>query len=253
MEKIVCVVDVETTGLDLEKDYPVEIGWVIAQVGDWRTIASRSLLTVPPGFDGMRPEIEALHGLKGATVANFGTSGPAALACFYGDLKALGVDYIVAHNGEMFDKPMLAKIHPGVKELPWIDTRADVEYPDSFVSRRLVHLAAEYGFVNPFPHTVVGDCLTTLMVLSKQDFPRVVERAASPWVIVQAAVSYDDRDKAKKRRYNWERIDEKTVFPKKWVKKIKLCDLEKEKADAGFPVAAIGGEGHPAAGAPATA
>jgi DNA polymerase-3 subunit epsilon len=102
----------------------------------------------------------------------------------------LNAEYIVAHNGNAFDKPLLLKEceRHGVL-LPrkhWIDTMTDIPYPESIKTRSLKHLAAEHGFLNPFAHRALFDVMTILNVMSRYDFSKIVERSMSPRVTVRA-------------------------------------------------------------------
>src|SRR5690349_19859099 len=78
-------------------------------------------------------------------------------------------DYVVAHNGANFDKPiyrMECQRHSiTASGKPWIDSRTDVPYPSKIKARKLTHLAAEHGFANPFQHRALFDCLTMLKIL----------------------------------------------------------------------------------------
>jgi len=117
-------------------------------------------------------------------------------------------DYIVAHNGNAFDKPQLEHFYDkyGVefKTPIWIDTMMDVEYPSSCKAKNLLYLAAYQGFINPFAHRAVFDVLTTLRILSCYDIGRVVEVAKSPLITIRAHVSYEQRQLAKDARFYWD-------------------------------------------------
>jgi hypothetical protein len=164
------------------------------------------------------------------------------------DYSSFGVDYIVAHNGSTFDRPFLlnklAKVslgmggYEGLERAKWLDTQHDVVYPDNFSSLRLTHLAAEYGFLNPFPHAALFDVFTMLRVLESHDIGDLVKRSLEPWVIIRAVVSYDNREDAKKLRFRWEDTGEKK-YPKWWVKKVKVSEVEKERAKANFEIVIV--------------
>ena len=53
----------------------------------------------------------------------------------------------------------------------------------------------------------------------------IIERAASPQVWVRADVTFDHKDKAREKRFQW------NPTKKIWVKQFKQCDLEKETFD----------------------
>ena len=157
---------------------------------------------------------------------------------------ALRADAIVAHNGTGFDKPMLLAHldrldtpqapHLDFWRGPWIDTCIDVDYPPSITTRKLTHLAAEHGFLNPFAHRAVSDVLTMLKVLAHYDIGPVLESSRQPNVTLRALVSYDDREKAKGRGYRWD------AGTKSWRKTLKAHRVEEERAACGFPVEVLG-------------
>ncbi len=141
-------------------------------------------------------------------------------------------EYVVAHNGTNFDKIIydceLERFQIPSVEHKWIDTRIDVPYPKNITSRKLLHLAAEHGFANPFPHRAIFDVMTMLKVLSMYDVGEVVRLSQEPNVTVVARVSFQDKDLAKKRNYQWNGED------KSWTKTLKQSQVQKEVDEAPF-------------------
>lgn len=241
MLETVCGLDLETTGLDLKEDQIVELAWVITPVGHLRPLVARSEIMRWPHLREIPERVSKINGLTTETVNLHGKCATAVVAEFLSDLVKYECKTLVAHNGENFDRPMLSRVCPIPDGIHWIDSRADVPYPEDFTSRRLGHLAAEYGFVNPFPHTALSDVFTMLRILFQHDFPTVLARSKEPWVTLRAVVSFDDRQKAKDLRYSWEKAGEQT-YPKCWVKRVKAGDVEREKqaaADAGVQIGVI--------------
>ena len=245
-----CFLDLETTGLSFEKDYITEIAWVVKEAGAKKALSIRtSLIAIPIDVP---PEITELTGITKPLLDEAGVRFDCAMFELEADLIDYRVDYIVAHNGENFDKPMLSaniKRQPGtspwvygnkVLELPWLDTRADIVYPESWTSRRLNHLAAEMGFLNPFPHMALFDAVTMMKIFEGFPAETAVARAKEPWVTLKACVTYDDREKAKKRRFSWEKCGDKT-YPKTWVKRVKEGDVSRETSEADFPIVTLEG------------
>jgi DNA polymerase-3 subunit epsilon len=217
--------DLETTGLDFDKDKIIEIGYVVKDWGNPRPLhIGCDYVTgkMPIGsYTG--------HGITQEILDLAGIFLSKAVSKLEATIDLFRPDYIVAHNGEAFDKPFLMgklvlEEVPSLRAIPWLDTKEDVPYPEHFVSRRLGHLAMEYEFLNPFPHAALFDVMTMFKVLEKQDLSKVIERSKSPSVVLRAMVSFQDKDQAKQRRYNWEKVGDK-VYPKCWVKKVKECDL----------------------------
>ena len=99
-------------------------------------------------------------------------------------------DYLMAHNGAKYDKPMLTAMFErhGV-EMPnkiWIDTQEDVEYPKKITHKSMAMLEHAHGFINPFPHRAVTDVFAMLKIASKYDYVRMTKLAAAPKVRIVA-------------------------------------------------------------------
>jgi DNA polymerase-3 subunit epsilon len=143
-------------------------------------------------------------------------------------------DYVIAHNGNDFDRPLLyaeaERIGYPVLSKPWIDSKLDIDFPPQVQSRKLTHLCAEMGFVNPFSHRAVFDALSVLKLLEKFNIDDVVASSLKPNCQVIASVSYDKKHLAKERGYYWNGEE------KYWWKAMKLDKAEKEKAEAPFSV-----------------
>ncbi len=237
-------IDIETTGLDFRKDHVTEVAWIIKDVGDPKPMAMRTHFILPPeDFFGLTPEIEQLTKIQMKHLKT-GIGLRHVLAQFAEDLNYFAVDAICGHNGEGFDKPFLfgkAEAWPddasiqSIFSKQWVDSAVDCVYPSDCRYTNLMYVAAYFGILNFFPHSALFDVATMLRVLDQFDFGKVLERAKTPWVYVQAEVSFADKDKAKARRYVWEKHGDR-VFPKTWIKRIKESELEKERAEAGFPV-----------------
>lgn len=238
--------DTETTGLDTGKDRIIEVGAAL-----WDTDLKKPLITLnyflyEKDFPPIDPGASRVNGITQEMMTEFG----APPSFVFEELERLcrkhDVNYIVAHNGENFDKPiMIAELNrnpecsfPLLRSLPWIDTRTDIPYEVEPSSRRLNHLAADLGFINPFAHRALFDVLTMLRVLSNYDINAVIEYQKIPFVTMQALVSYEDRQLAKDNRYSWEQLGDKK-YPKCWVKRIKKNLIELEIKNCKFQIKEI--------------
>jgi len=247
---VVGFLDLETTGLDFEKDQITEIGFVRKEWGAKKPHATAHCYLYDGDLDIYREIPEIITDLTGITAPLLETNGQHPSQAFLSLRRAMEkCDYIMAHNGEGFDKPMLnAKFDQyGIdrSDKHWLDSQHDIEWP--FRSRRLVHLCVEAGFLNPFPHDALSDVMSMIRVAEWAegryftDFDSLVEFSKQPWVYIKAHVDYNSRQLAKDARFRWESIDDKT-FPKTWVKKIKESHLGKEKEEIGekFKITTIG-------------
>lgn len=241
-------IDLETTGFDTAEDRITEIGFCVWDEGP---MLSESWFIQPDaGMTAKFTEetvamMKRVCGITPEMLKEFGSPIKDALERLEILVSAHKVEYLVAHNGENYDRPLLLAeldrhgvIAPVLRGLPWIDTRTDLPFENEPESRKLKHLALDAGFINPFPHRALFDVLTMLKVLGGFSLERVLEYQRVPFVTVRALVSYDQRQLAKDARYSWEKLGDKT-FPKCWVKKVKENKLEEEKANGKFQVAVI--------------
>lgn len=240
-------IDLETTGLDTGNDRITELGVVVWDVEGKKPLEMANFLIHPSDLgDRLTPEAVEMMGrvcgLTPAILEEFGVGLHTALGTLHDWATQYKIGYAVAHNAENFDRPLLEmelkRQNFTPLNTPWIDTRTDLPFEVEPSSRKLNHLAADHGFINPFAHRAVFDVLTMLRVMSHYDFARILEYRAIPFVTVRALVDYADREKAKARRYAWQNLGDKT-YPKCWVKRIKQNKLEEEQAQAGFPVVVL--------------
>jgi DNA polymerase-3 subunit epsilon len=139
-------------------------------------------------------------------------------------------DVACAHNGNAFDRPILLRwaAKYGLDAQPgkiWIDTKADLDIPPRN-STRLTYLAADHGFLNPFPHRAMFDVMTMLKILDRYDIDKVLEVSKSPTLRVKAVVTFDQKDLAKNRGFH--PIYENGKFMR-WEMSVKECKLEGER------------------------
>lgn len=227
-------IDFETTGLDTSKDRITEMGFALWDVPTKRPLVTVGVFLHDESYPPQSQEILGLTGISNEMLREFGTAPAANFSVLEGFCTKHKIEYIVAHNGENFDRPFLyaelsrvAVAAPVLRALPWIDTRTDIPFAKEPDSRKLNHLALDLGFINPFAHRAVFDVLTMLRILSNYAIEDVLAYQRIPFVVLRALVSYENREQAKKQRFAWEKIGEKT-WPKCWVKKVKLNLLQAE-------------------------
>jgi DNA polymerase-3 subunit epsilon len=220
--------DFETTGLDPATDVVIEVGAVL-----WDT--DRKCPLVIDNFfidwagDGpqVSKETVKITGITQRDLSEFGIKAPEAYSRLLNQIRMS--EAIVAHNGKAFDQlfwnAWTKKLHKDTDptEPIWIDTMIDLNYSEGMSSRKLTYLAADHGFLNPFAHRAVFDVFTMLRVLSNYDIQEVLFSANQPIVLVQALVSYNDRELAKERGFRWD--PEK----KAWLRLMKAHKVSTEK------------------------
>lgn len=226
--------DFETTGLDPVNDRITEIGACLWDTDRAQPVQLLQLFC----NDGGVPISEEITKLTGITQRDLDMhGGETHMALSMLNLLIDKAEAVVAHNGNNFDKLFYEKSCARVIVKPaekiWIDTAQDIPYPPEITTRKLKHLAVEHGFMNPFAHRALFDVVTMLRVLSHYDIFEVLKYAQAPLVTVRAMVSYDNRQLAKDRRYQWD------GGKKIWTKQLRDFQLEKEKAEAPFQVVTI--------------
>lgn len=226
--------DTETTGLDVAKENIIELGAVLWDTKTGKPVEMMSRLTRTTA-QPLDQKIIELTGITDEDLKTYGIQFGIAAREFENMLAS--AQAIVAHNGNMFDKPMMisnverhcaaeplgVSLTAKLKESLWIDTTCDIEFPPEIQTRKLTHLAAEHGFLNPFSHRAVFDVLTMLKIAQRYDWDQIVRYAKTPSIVLIANTSYEQRELAKKLNYRWN--GDKKV----WTKSVKQFQLDAEK------------------------
>lgn len=227
--------DTETTGLSPVDDRITEIGAVAWDTDHATPVAffHRFIKQEKPLPDF----IKELTGLNDEILEKYGHHESDVMREFH--IFCGQGEYLVAQNAP-FDKGMLdaAYLRCGlfIPDKEWIDTVKDVPYPARIKSKSLISVAAEHGFLNPFPHRAVTDVLTMLTVMSKYDINTIVANACEPKIMLWAKTTYKEKDLAKAAGFFW------NSERKMWFKSIMLKDLMEETEKCriqGFDVAVI--------------
>ncbi len=227
--------DLETTGFDPSIDRIIEIGYVLADNG--RVLVAEGKFLFSEDYPPSNSAAQEAHGISPETLKEFGQDPKDVIASFYRSVGLWGVDYLVGHNIRDFDWPFLAaeskRLGVEAPQVKLIDTRHDLPHNETPDSHKLKYLAADAGFLNPFPHRAMFDALTCIKLLERFDLGSVIAYSLVPTITIEARVKYDDREKAKLRKFFWD------APSKRWLKKIKETDLELERSLASFQIEVI--------------
>lgn len=232
---LIAGLDLETTGLDTATCGITEISAALWDTEKGKLLSMFSTYVMP--LQTIPDEVQRLNGITNFDCERFGLSINHALAETYGRILR-HADAGIAHNWTDFDGPIMQRLWkefgqrstPSLQPALWIDSSVDVPYPQHITTRKLTHLCAEHGFLNPFPHRGLFDVVSMLQVVSHYSMENILELVKSPMIRVFANVSFEDKEKAKGRGYRWNK-EERT-----WSKNIRQCHLERENAEAGFEV-----------------
>lgn len=230
-------IDLETGGTfngTLETNFITEIGIVLWDTEFSQPVDLLSVLLKPD--QPVSPESAEYTGISNEMLKSHGR--PADIRTLQPIAKLMKkADYVVAHNGREFDRPLIeaafSKFGLKMPTTPWLDTHYDVDYPRNCVNRNLIYLAGFHGMVNPFSHRAVTDVLTMFAILTRYDIQQVIANSQRKWLIVQANVSYDEREKAKEKGFRWQSDGGKT-YEKCWVKRLREDQMTTLQSDCNF-------------------
>lgn len=241
----VLLIDTETTGLNFEKDRIIEIGAIATGNDFTEVLGSVSVLVHDVDYPPLTEEIQKLTGIKPDMFDAAYVPGD-ALAVVENLMRTHACSMIVAYNAS-FDRQMIvaeANRHGSLGlhwEKPWVCAMRDLEGNKEFKCLRLSHLALDKGIaVDPASlHRAIDDVelMRKMLVKSQVTAKDLYAYSQVPYIFVAALVphprepdSAEKRELAKKHGYSWQQVkDDPRVFEKRWVKKIKETDLEKEK------------------------
>lgn len=235
-------VDFESTGRNTQNDRIVELGYALVEVGQHVPLLTYSAFLYDKSYPSLTKEVTAVHGITDEMLKEFGSEPVWELSAFARMCES--VDYVVSHNWNRFDGPLLRAETSRLIQLPGapcfenfevIDTLEDIPYHNRVNSRKLEHLAVAHGFVPLFPHRAIYDVLTLVKIFNQYDFKTILDYRSRPWCVIKADTNYDQRQLAKDAGFRWQEIDDK-VYEKSWVKKIKLDTLEQERERCPFQI-----------------
>ena len=201
MATIVCGIDLEGMNVDLEfsgpnldKDRVIEIGAVLWDTEYHQPVKQISELVLEEDKPPISQEVFELTGISDELLENWGARGKDIEKIML-SLKDMmeKANYIIAHNGTNYDKPMLGAMFNrygiAMPNILWIDSYKDVEFPSRIRSKSMAMLEHSHGFINPFPHRALTDVLSLLKIISNYDIDRMVKLAKSPMVTLQAILT----------------------------------------------------------------
>lgn len=261
-----CAIDFESTGFDTSKERITEIGAILAGVQDNKLVPVNddefSQLVYDSSYSAQTPEVVLVTGITDEMLRKEGISFVMAFNALVGYFEAYEwPDFFLAHN-KQFDESLFKAemkrhkeellrtvpkdICERVFDLPWLCSIKDIRHPDKFKSKKLAHLALDYGVpVDPrVLHRAVDDVRLLLLLAEKAvvNWESFFKSSKEPWILVRAQVPSPfgkggdggvGKDKARGLGFNWQ--GEKKI----WTKEVKESEIADLQAQLGYPIVVV--------------
>ena len=205
------IIDLETTGLDPNKDRIIEIGllsFVTDAENEPSVIETYSGLE-DPGME-ISAEVTKITGLNSSILR-----GHKIRWEIVREILSSG-SIVIAHNAA-FDRAFMER-RPEMAGLDfhWGCSAKHINWSaHGHRTRALNYLAADLGFVNPFAHRALFDCATTFRIISPK-LQELVERSyMREYLISAVGAPFEVKDLLRTRGYRWnaeQRVWAKGVF-----------------------------------------
>ncbi len=210
------VVDVETTGLDTERDAVIELSLVPfifhATTGDVIEYGHAFSWLSDAGVP-ISDEIARITGITNEMV-----KGESIDVGLVSKLIA-GAELVISHNAK-FDRPFCERVVPLFAELRWACSYEDVKWRDHYASSNLEFLAFKHLGVFFDAHRAEVDSYATVELLGERfadgtlPMKQVLDRVRGRWWRVYANGPFHFNYKLKARGYKWSSGDDGR--PKGW-------------------------------------
>lgn len=233
-------------GVNLKKDRVIEIGAVLWDCHFNQPIKFLSELINEPDRLPISEEVEELTGINDNLLDMWGHPQDKIPEILNQLLQLIEkADALMAHNGAMYDKPMLLALYErfniSFPEKLWIDSAQHIEFPKIIPAKSMPVLEHAHGFINPFPHRAVTDVMAMFKIASNYSFQRMYQLANSPVVQLVAvldAPNWKDykqveefnriKHKVSKARFRWQ------PDIKKWIKEVPKLLVDEGKCSYEF-------------------
>ena len=192
------IVDVETTGLDPQKETCIEVGAILFHVFSRAVLAQQSFLL--PVLSNKAEPINRIS----AEVTRL--DQPWQDGLLYLNKLIDAADVLVAHNTG-FDSQWFGKEPLPEVSKRWLCTMADISWPKERQLRArpsVRDLALAYGVPVWNAHRALTDCIYISEVFHRcEDLETLILHGLEPRKLMRAQVSYDQRHLAKKAGFTW--------------------------------------------------
>jgi DNA polymerase-3 subunit epsilon len=193
------ILDLETTGLDPALDSIIEIGIIECVLTENLPQITNIYGAIEDPGKPLAPEIVALTGLTDEALHGRKID--------WRIIRSLleGASIVVAHNAEFDSNFLMRREELKGLILHWACSVRHIDWDGKgFKTRKLGYLAADHGFVNPFPHRAVFDCATTFKLIA----PHIHELASNSYQkdfrVIAVNAPFETKDLLKSRGYFWD-------------------------------------------------
>lgn len=239
----VLIIDVESTSLNVNQARIIELGAMITPLDFSYSLGTMNSLVKDSTYPALTQETIDVTRITQQMLNEEARTPGQAVELLKTIIDPKELLFVCAFNVE-YDKPVFIEdmkrsgltMDPVINhiiQLPWVCGLRDVASHQKFKSRKLSHLALEYGVpVDPAQlHRALGDVeLTRKMLHAVPTSADVMyEYQKIPWVVLKAHVAFDQKDLAKAAGFSWQKVHgDEREYTRAWVKRIKTTEVEKE-------------------------
>lgn len=266
---MICGFDCETQGFDLSTDRMTELGAVVFNPATMERLHTVSSLVWEPWYKPQPEEIVEVTGITDDMLKADGVPFTHALMLLDQAIGSVGgISHFLAHNADFDRRAFHAELKKHSDkipkdvfdryiDIPWLCSLHGIKHPAKFKSRKLAHLALDYGVpVDPRTlHRASADVglMLDMLVAAKVNLQEMIELSGIPEVIIRAMVpppfgprgdNGKGKDKAKACGFGWQKAPgtDGPVVELAWLKKVRENEIEKEQEDLGYKVVIVSGK-----------
>ncbi len=202
-ERVVILLDTETTGLSHERDEVIEIGMLA-----FTYTSEGRIVEAIAAYEGkQQPTVELSEDVRKITGLSDADLAGAQIDQKKVDALLDIADLLVAHNAS-FDRPMCEKLNSRFREKAWACSATEIQWRQlGYESSKLKYLLLESGYFYD-AHRALNDCHALGLLLSLElgegtAFNHLLQHARHPTFRIAARAGYGERMIFRNRGYRW--------------------------------------------------